>query len=263
MQKLPNGIRFKALTPSNSDLPLFLFFPGLDGSSLSIQNQLDGLKSKFEVHYLSIPAENRTPWNGLVKTVIALLQQDLKDFDPIAQKSRKIYLCGESFGACLALASVVYSPNFFDYLVLINPATSFRKQVWSPLSAFVVNKMPGTIYQLLTIGFLPFLTEKSRVSRENQQALLKAMQAFTPEGVAWRLSLLQQFQISPASLRCIRFPVLLIAALGDKLLPSVSEVEKISKWIPDSQVVQLAHGGHACLLERDVELFKIIENSSF
>ena len=263
MQKLPNGIHFKTLTQSNPDLPLFLFFPGLDGSSLSIQNQLDGLKSKFEVRYLSIPAENRTPWNGLVKTVISLLQQDLNDFDPLAKNSRKIYLCGESFGACLALASVVYSPDFFDYLVLINPATSFKKQVWSPLSAIVVNKIPGIIYQFLTVGILPFLTERSRVSRQNQQALLTAMQAFTPEGVAWRLSLLQQFQISPASLRCIRFPVLLIAALGDKLLPSVSEVKKISQWIPDAQVVLLDHGGHACLLERDFELFKIIENSNF
>ncbi len=235
----------------------------MDGSSVSIQNQLESLQSKFEVRALSIPAENRTPWNVLVKTAISLLQDESEDFGTHSITAREISLCGESFGACLALSLVAQSPKLFNRLVLINPATSFRQQAWSFLTPFVVKQIPNEVYHLLTFGFLSFLTAKERVSNENQQALLDAIQTFTPSDVAWRLSLLQQFQVTPASLQCIYAPVLLIAASDDRLLPSVKEARKLSKWMPNAQIVKLEHSGHACLLERNLELYKLLESANF
>ncbi|MEM9136208.1 MAG: alpha/beta hydrolase [Cyanobacteria bacterium P01_F01_bin.42] len=262
MQTIANGIKFKLLTPSNPNLNLLIFIPGLDGSDLSIKNQLDNLKSEFEVAYLSIAVDNKMRWDELTNTSASLIKDELSKAYSDSNESRKIFLCGESFGACLALAMAAQAPGFFTDLVLINPATSYKNQAWSPLVSALAQQLPKAFYQLSTLMLLPLLITGNRVTQNNQQLLLKAMQAFKPQDLACRLSLLQTFHISLESLQGIRVPVLLISATGDKLLPSSSEVKKISKLLPKSKIIQLPRSGHACLLEENTNLGEIIRRSN-
>lgn len=263
MHTAADGIRFQLLTPANPSLDLLIFIPGLDGSDLSIKHQLDGLKSKFEVGYLSISTDNKMSWDQLVRASTSLIQEVSTKMRSSSDRARTLCLCGESFGACLALAMAVGAPNEFGNLILINPATSYRNQVWSPLISVVVDQMPKAAYQLSTLILLPFLIVESRVTRDSKQSLLKAMQAFKPQDLSWRLSLLQKFHVPLDSLKIIDIPVLLVSASRDRLLPSDREVEKISTFISNSKIVRLEKSGHACLLEKTTDLGLIIKESGF
>jgi pimeloyl-ACP methyl ester carboxylesterase len=232
-------IELQTLTASN-DGPLLVFFPGMDGTDLSLKNQLDNLKSVFNLRCLSVPPDDRTPWQGLVQDILALIA---------AEPKRPIYLCGESFGACLALQVAIQAPNRFDRLILINPASSFQRQLWSQWLPDLVRQVPVSAYHWATRGALPFLTALDRVSHSNRQALLNAMRSLTPESVAWRLASLKAFSLDPQSLQRLTLPVLLIAASADRLLPSVAEMERLRDLLPNAQGVLLPKSGHACLLE--------------
>ena len=53
----------------------------------------------------------------------------MKDLSP----TRPVYLLGESFGGLLAAAVAIERPDLVDRLILVNPATSFKRSVWPTL----------------------------------------------------------------------------------------------------------------------------------
>ena len=177
------------------DIPLFIFLPGMDGSSVSLQNQRSKLETKFDLRCLILPADDLTDWDGLVTQVV-----DLVNAAKTSYPRQPIYLCGESFGGCLALKLVSQRPDLFDRLILINPASSFHRQPWRHLSVELVKPMPTFLYSLATAAFLPFLVSTHRTSRKNCLALLQAMHDVTPRSVAWRLALLRDFRLDDLSL---------------------------------------------------------------
>ncbi|KAK1361403.1 acyltransferase-like protein, chloroplastic [Heracleum sosnowskyi] len=79
----------------------------------------------FEVWCLHIPFDDRTPFEGLVKFVENTIRQQ-HSFYP----HKPIYIVGDSFGGCIALAVASSNPSIDLILILVNPATSFDK---SPL----------------------------------------------------------------------------------------------------------------------------------
>ncbi|MBD0361862.1 MAG: alpha/beta hydrolase, partial [Coleofasciculus sp. C3-bin4] len=87
------------LTPSriNPDYPLFVFLPGMDGTGQLLRLQTEGLETAFDVRCLAIPADDLTNWEDLTDKVVNLIEEELKK-----RSSRSVYLCGESFGGCLA-----------------------------------------------------------------------------------------------------------------------------------------------------------------
>jgi pimeloyl-ACP methyl ester carboxylesterase len=101
------------------------------------------------------------------------------------------------------------------------------------------------------------------MTRSDRHELLKTMRSVPSQTVNWRLSLLREFEIDDSKLRQLTQPVLLIGAGSDRLLPSVSEVERIAGIIPTSQVLILPNSGHACLLEKDINLYEILKKNNF
>ena len=89
------------------------------------------------------------------------------------------------------------------------------------------------------------------------------MQAVPQASVAWRLSLLKHFAIAPHQLGQLRQPILLIAGAGDRLLPSVEEVQRLEKLLPNARSLILPESGHACLLEQDLYLDEILQAQNF
>lgn len=252
-----NSSRFLQLTPPRPDAPLFVLLPGMDGTGQLYRNQL-GLQADFDVRCLSIPPDDVSSWEGLALQTARLIKQEKE-----AHPDRPVYLCGESFGGCLALKLARYVPDSFDYLILVNPASSFSRQFWMRYGADLARLIPPPLFNLSGYGLVPWLISLDRVSPENRQALYDAMQSVSQASAAWRLSLVTHFDLDELPLHRLRQPTLVIAAGCDRLLPSVDEADRLVDRLPNAHKVVLPHSGHACLLETDICLAQILKAEQF
>jgi pimeloyl-ACP methyl ester carboxylesterase len=251
-------VYFRTPRRTQPEAPLFIFLPGMDGTGDLLRAQTVGLEKAFDIRCLAIPPDDLTDWSGLTEQTLALIRMELE-----GNVQRKIYLCGESFGGCLALKVVQRSPQLFHRLILVNPASSFKRRPWINWGSQVTKFLPEPAYQLSCIGLMPFLAALGRIEAGERSALLDAMQSVTQHSSVWRLSLLQEFEMNADQLANIQISTLIVASQGDRLLPSVSEAALLSQSIPHSQVHILPNSGHACLLESDVNLYEIMKAAHF
>ncbi len=251
-------LRFLKPKEPKPTYPLFIFLPGMDGTGQLLNNQLPGLEKFFDVRCLSIPTDNLSDWSGLVDQTADLINTERQ-----LSINRPIYICGESFGGCLALKLAAYSNKLFDRMILINPASSLARQPIMGWGSTVVQWLPEPLYQISTIGFVPFLIASERVSPQNRNSILTAMQSVTANSAAWRISLLNNFSLDEMPLYKISQPILVIASEADRLLPSVTEADRLLRYLPNATKVLLPESGHACLLERDIQLEKILDSRGF
>lgn len=241
------------------DYPLFVFLPGMDGTGKLLRTQTESLEGCFDVRCLALPQDDCwSDWEMLSQQVVNLIQTEQ------AQKSeRSVYLCGESFGGCLALKVALRAPELFKRVILVNPASSFRRRHFLVCAASGTRWMPEFLYRASTIMLLPFLAALGRIEPSDRRALLAAMKSVPPKTVRWRLSLLEHFDVQDEHLSQLQPPVLLIAGAADRLLPSVAEVESLASYLPQAQVVVLPYSGHACLLETDIQLCDLLVEQKF
>jgi pimeloyl-ACP methyl ester carboxylesterase len=248
------------LTPRKlqPDYPLFVYLPGLDGTGKLLRWQTAGLEAGFDVRCLVIPRQDLTSWDTLSKNVIDLIHAELEK-----SSQRAIYLCGESFGGCLAMKVAVKSPQLFKRIILINPASALKLQMFLHWTSKLIFCVPSSLYDIGTLGLLPFIAALERIPKDVRHELLKTMRFVPPETLNWRLFLLREFDVTKEELQTLTQPVLLIAGGSDRLLPSDLEVQRLESILPDGQIVMLPHSGHACLLESDVNLYKILQKQRF
>ncbi|KEI66358.1 alpha/beta fold hydrolase [Planktothrix agardhii] len=247
-------MNFLKPTAPRPDLPLFLFFPGMDGTGQLFTVQIPRLMDAFEIRCLTIPQTDQSNWETLVKKTIDLIEIERK-----TNPKREIYLCGESFGGCLALLVAIFAPHWFSRLILVNPASSIKQQPWLQWGSYLTQWLPDWFYPSSIVGLLPFLGALGRIEASERQALLTAMKS-VPQGTSvWRLELLRLFKPSKSDLNRVNIPVLVIASGADRLLPSVLEARFLTQTLPNAQMVVLPDSGHACLLERDTDLYTIIQ----
>ncbi len=248
------------LTPGqlNPDYPLFVFLPGMDGTGQLLRSQTRGLEKAFDVRSLAIPADDLTGWEDLAATVTNLVKSELRE-----QPSRTVYLCGESFGGCLALKVALRSPALFSRLVLVNPATSFNQRPWLRWGAQMNRWLPESLFGASTLALLPFLCALGRTAPEDRRALLDAMRSVPPATANWRVSLVSEFDVDQRQLQRLHQPTLLIAGAADRLLPSTEEAERLANYLPEVKIAVLPQSGHACLLETEVSLFELMKQQDF
>ena len=89
------------------------------------------------------------------------------------------------------------------------------------------------------------------------------MKSLPPQIISWRLSLLRDFKVADEQLRSLTVPSLILAGAADGLLPSVNEAKKLISLMPKAKMTVLPQSGHACLLETQVDLFKILVEQNF
>lgn len=258
MSKINPGLQFLQPTPDQSDLPLLIFLPGMDGTGELLIRQIPNLKEFFNLRCLKIPQDDLSNWQSLKLGVINLLTT-LKRTQP----QTPIYLCGESFGGCLALAVATEAPWLWQRLILVNPASCFRQRPWLSWGIPLTQWLPNFIYPYSTIALLPFLAALPKIEPRNRTTLFQAINTVPPYIVSWRLNLLQNFCLVPQQLQRLTQPVLLIASQSDRLLPSVEAAEYLQTHIPGSQLVILPDSGHACLLEQQVDLTSLLRQANF
>jgi pimeloyl-ACP methyl ester carboxylesterase len=119
------------------DLPLFVFFPGMDATGKLLYKQIDSLATRFDLRCLAIATNDRTDWPELVDLSLELIATERLE-------GRELYLCGESFGACWAMQVAAKIQAKINKLVLINPASSLVR-----LSSF----LPDAMYPLSVRSF--------------------------------------------------------------------------------------------------------------
>lgn len=253
-----NQLRFLQSTPYNPNRPLFIYLPGMDGSGLLLRSQIPALESKFEIRCVSIPVTDRSGWIYLAKQVIELLEQERT-----ANPRRSIYLCGESFGGCLAMQVMVSNPQLFTRIILINPASAFHLRPWLHWASQYTNFIPAFVYSLTTTGFISILASLPRIPPENRDLLFQVINSIPPPTVFWRIEMLRNFSIPPEQLRRIYKPILLVASGGDRLLPSIAEAQRLTELFPNASISILPNSGHACLIEGEVNLYEIIKQADF
>lgn len=258
MPNFNNKVRF--ITPKSppTDRPLFVFLPGMDGSGMLLRSQIPKLAQDFDIRCLALPAHDTPCWEVLVRETIALIAAE-----KAAGCQRQVYLCGESFGGCLAMKVVLEAPQLCDRLILVNPASSFRQQPWVQWGSHLTQWLPASLYPLSVVGLLPMLASLGKIGRSDRRALLEAMQAVPQSTSVWRLALVRSFDVNENELRAIEQPTLVIASGADRLLPSIAEAKLLVKVIPNAEMLMLANSGHACLLETDVDLHGIMEARNF
>ena len=231
----------------------------MDGTGLLLGYQISqfNLAETFDIRCLAIPADDLSSWSQLTHSVIRLLGQE------IGLNRRPVYLCGESFGGCLAMQVALQAPNLVDRMILVNPASCFNQQAWLKWGSYLPGWLPTPIYHVGVMGLLPLLGSLSRMPARESQYLLAAMQSVSHPSSTWRLNLLREFEINHQQLAQIRHPVLVIASTDDWLLPSVRQSQRLMTFLPNAQRVLLKNSGHACLLETNVNLIKILQEQDF
>jgi pimeloyl-ACP methyl ester carboxylesterase len=259
MSKIKSQVCF--LTPSAlcPERPLFVFLPGMDGTGQLLRTQMAGLEVGFDVRCLAIPPDDLTTWDELTEKVVVLIKAEQAG-RPLDQP---VCLCGESFGGCLALKIVVHSPHLFSHIVLVNPASSFHRRPWMLWGGQVIQWFPDFLYEFSAMGLLPYLAALDRILPEDRKALLHAMKTVHKATAIWRMSLLKSFELDTLPLNQVKQPVLMIASGSDRLLPSISDARYLSSLLPDAKLFILPNSGHACLLEKDVNLYQIFQSQNF
>ena len=260
IQSHPCFLTPKTLKP---DYPLFVFLPGMDGTGQLLRTQTEGLEAKFDVRCLAIPPDDLTNWDELAQQVVKLVKGELASDSRHNQNQRSVYLCGESFGGCLALKVAVLAPELFQRIILVNPASSFNRRPWIAWGSQISRYLPEVAYQFSSVTFLPLLASFNRIAEADRDALIKAVRSVPQKTSIWRMSLLHKFQLPRQQLRQLTQPVLIIASADDKLLPSLPEAYRLKRAFQNADVVVLSESGHSCLLESEVNLYDMMKTHGF
>ncbi|MBZ8182911.1 alpha/beta fold hydrolase [Oscillatoria salina] len=248
------------LTPKNLNphYPLFVFLPGMDGTGELLRCQTESLQESFDIRCLAIPSDDLTDWDTLSAQVVELIKKEIGK-----ESQRSVYLCGESFGGCLALKVAVREPKLFDRIILVNPASSFSQRPWLRWGAQYLRLIPECFYRFSALAILPFFVTLARTASRERRELLEAMRSVPPHTVQWRISLLKDFRVDENHLRRLTQPVLLIAGGADRVLPSIAEAKRLASKLPDARIFVLKYSGHACLLETETQLYQILKAENF
>lgn len=242
-------------TEAQPQQPLLVYLPGMDGSGRLFDNQVPALHGQFEVRCLALPRDDRSAWFQLADQTIDLITA--------VAAGRPVYLCGESFGACLALQVVAQAPRLIHRLILVNPASAFHRLPWLHWLGQITAWVPSPMFPWSTLGSLPMLANLNRIAPTQRDQLLQAVQAVPQTTVAWRMGLLAQFRPDVLNLAPWTGPTLILASLADRLLPSPEEAQRLLAVLPQAQIYPLPHSGHASLLEQGVNLGSILAETGF
>ncbi|WP_036486357.1 alpha/beta fold hydrolase [Myxosarcina sp. GI1] len=239
--------------------PLLIFLPGLDETGKELMSrQTASLEVAFNVRCFVIPPEDLDNWELLAESVLALIEDELK-----SNPKCSVYLCGESFGGCLALKVLEQAPKLFEKIILVNPASSFHRVPLLNFGSLLFPLTPDFFYNHSAFLTLPFLAPINRISSQARQDLADTIKSAPKQTAQQRLAMMREFELNEAKLKQITQPVLLIGSEQDLILPSVEEVRRLAKIFPQATVVTLPHSGHACLVEEDINLYRIMEANSF
>ncbi|KAH6818209.1 Esterase/lipase/thioesterase family protein [Perilla frutescens var. frutescens] len=258
--------------------PILLFLPGLDGLGLGLILHHKSLGKVFDVRCMHIPVQDRTPFEELVLWVEKSLRAEHSSCP-----NKPIYLVGDSFGGCLALAVAARNPHIDLVVILANPATSFGRsqlQPVLPLLEAVPNELHNAVPYLLSfIMGDPVKMATVNINNdgspsqyfeqlaENLTSMLPGLSGLADilpkQTLLWRLKLLKSAAAYANSrLHAVKAEVLVLASGKDNMLPSRDEAWRLLKSLRNCDIRYFKDNGHTLLLEDGVNLLTIIKATS-
>ncbi|GLT75400.1 hypothetical protein SLA2020_471300 [Shorea laevis] len=257
--------------------PVLLFLPGLDGVGMGLMLHQKALGKVFEVRCLHIPVGDRTPFEELVNFV----EETVRLENALCQ-NRPIYLFGDSFGGCLALAVAARNPKIDLVVILANPATSFGRSQLQPLFPFlealpdglhiavpyILSTVMGDPVKMATVGLGNSLPPRLRIEQlsSNLMALLPRLSGLANiiprETLVWKLKLIKSAAAYANSrLHAVKAEVLLLFSDKDNMLPSGDEARRLKGLLQNCTVRCFKDNGHTLLLEDSISLLAIIKGT--
>ncbi|XP_020701662.1 acyltransferase-like protein At1g54570, chloroplastic [Dendrobium catenatum] len=255
--------------------PLLLFLPGIDGTGFGLILHHKSLGRVFEVRCLHIPVIDRSEF----KELVALVEYSVKHEHRLSP-NRPVYLVGDSFGCCLALAVAARNPIIDLVLILVNPASSFGRSQLLPLLP-VLEALPSDLHVAIPylLSFVMGDPVKMAMATVNddlppQQTfdeLSKSLTALLPrlsdladiipkDTLIWKIKLLKSASSYVTSrLHAIKAEVLVLASGKDNLLPSKDEADRLSSSLKNCRVRYFKDSGHTLLFEDGINLLTIIK----
>ncbi|KAK9678112.1 hypothetical protein RND81_11G188700 [Saponaria officinalis] len=265
--------------PRSERVPLLLYLPGIVGVGLGLARHHGKLGKIFEVWCLHIPVMDRTSFAELVKLVGGVVKSEHS-----RSPSRPIYLVGDSFGACLALAVASHHPDVDLVLILVNPATSFsRSSLQLPVSLLTSSPIQslfstGSPFNLVIgdsikvfIDAVEKLLGQSQASRDSIEGLsslssyLSVITSLFPRNAfLWKMEMLQNgCAYTNSRLHAIKAQTLILLSGRDTLLPSLDEGERLRKVLTKCEIRKFNDNGHSLLLEDGIDLVYILKGASY
>ena len=259
MPQLQHDAYFYSPQASKPNCPLLIFLPGLDETGQDLMSkQTASLQTNFDVRCFVVPPEDIDDFDLLAESALALIETE-RTSDP----ERAVYLCGESFGGCIALKMLEQAPKLFEKIILVNPASSFHRVWWLNLGSLLFPFTPDFLYNYSAFLSLPFLAPLDRLSSQARQDLEETVKSASKQTAQQRIAMMREFAIDEDKLGRIVQPVLLVGSRQDLILPSVAEAKRLAGIFPQATVVTLPHSGHACLVEEKINLYQIMVENNF
>lgn len=247
-----------------------VYIAGLDAAPLPA-TQL-GLDAFVVLSVCHRPAD-RSGWEALERAVVDVLAS-------LAGRSRRgVVLVGESFGAALAIrACATCGEGVVERLVLVNSGTALVRSglvgaAATLLPLLKVDRTERVLYKAAAVVmYRGLLVDEARLHPENvpvsERQWLRSVDidAVPLDAMLHRVRLLRMFS-DTFSDRCVRdlvtVPTVLVASGRDRLLPSVAEVKRLKRLLPNVESsITLPKSGHAALLEEDVQLCAIFNSTA-
>ncbi|TKY61425.1 Acyltransferase protein [Spatholobus suberectus] len=263
--------------PPLKDSPTLLFLPGMDGTGLGLTLHHQALGKAFEVRCLHIPVHDRTPFEGLVKLVGEAVKLEYA-----LSPNKPIYLVGDSFGGCLALAVAAHNPTVDLVLILTNPATSFGQSQLQPLFPilevlpdelhvavpFLLSFIMGDPVKMASVNVVNRLPPAKKIEQlsYNLTALLPCLpelgNIIPRDTLFWKLNLLKSgAAYANSRLHAVKAEVLVLASGKDNMLPSINEAQRLAGLLQNCKVRDFKDSGHTLLLEDGIGLLTIIKGT--
>ncbi|KAK1318118.1 Acyltransferase-like protein [Acorus calamus] len=249
--------------------PLLLFLPGFHGIGTGLILHHRRLGKIFDVWCLHIPISDRTPFEGLVDFVERTIKSESSHLP-----SRPIYLVGDSFGGCLALAVAARNPDADLILILANPATSFIRSQLQPIFPVldvVPEQLYDTIPQVLSFAGNSFRMAVENAIKELPQTVGELIEStmllgdvLPKETFLWKLKMVKSASLYANSrLHAVKSQTLVLASGKDQLLPSREEAARLRGILPNCRIRYFDDSTHAILLDGSIDLVTIIKGAGF
>ncbi|KAJ6434309.1 hypothetical protein OIU84_017921 [Salix udensis] len=234
------------------DSPILLFCPGIVGVGLALTLHHKALGKVFEVRCLHIPVNDRTPFEGLVKFV-----EETVRLEHASSPNKPIYLVGDSFGGCLALAVAARNPEIDLVVILANPATSFDRSqlrplfpLWEVLPDELYDAIPyllrfarGNPVEMARVNIADRLPPRLQIEQlfQNLIALLPhlsdSVDTIPKDTLIWKLKLLRSAaSYANSRLHAVKAEVLVLSSGNDRLLPSGDEAQRLKSTLKNCTV---------------------------
>ncbi|XP_041990169.1 acyltransferase-like protein At1g54570, chloroplastic isoform X1 [Salvia splendens] len=229
----------------------------------------------FDVRCMHIPVQDRTPFAELVVWVEETLRAEHSSCP-----NKPIYLVGDSFGGCLALAVAARNPDIDLVVILANPATSFGRaqlQPFLPLLEALPNELHSAFPYFLSfvmgdpVKMAAVNIDTAGTPNQYFEQLANNLRAMLPrlsgladiipkETLLWRLKQLKTgAAYANSRLHAVKAEVLVLASGKDGMLPSRDEAWRLLKSLKNCNIRYFKDNGHTILLEDGINLLTIIK----